>query len=80
MESQNTKSFLIKLGALHLKVVPQLNDERLSYFVTLPSKIIELYQQEDGNNVPYWYQHGIGRTALSEQIGYLIESHLLNPE
>ena len=77
---KSSTPFLIKFGELHLPVTPQHNVEGLHYVITLTSKTIELYQQTDRSNITYWYQRGIGRTALAEQLGYLIESHLLNLE
>jgi hypothetical protein len=76
MEHSIPKSFFIKLGAFHLEVLPQQDEERLYYLVTLTSKIIKIYQQPNGSNIPFWYQSEIGRTSLAEQLGFLIESHM----
>jgi len=80
MEHSTSKPFLIKFGALYLSVQSQQDGENLYYIVTLPSKTIELYQQADKINILNWYQRGVGRTSLAEQLGYLIESHLLNAD
>jgi len=80
MKAATSNPFLIKFGALYLPVLPKDHGKDPYYIVELPSKNIELYQQADKNNIRKWYQRGIGRTSLAEQLGYLIESHLLNAD
>ncbi|WP_147202802.1 hypothetical protein [Segetibacter aerophilus] len=66
--------FYLAFGGVSTKVTPIVNGLDMMYLVELPTRSVMIQTVPDASEIDYWEEINIGRTALAEEIGRLIES------
>jgi hypothetical protein len=72
----HTEDFSIRFMSDIVKVHPEKIDGEIHYFISLPSKTVEIFNRLGSHSIPYWHERHKGKSLMAFQLGKKIENYL----